>query len=264
MYPPLFFLLLLPFLSAGETYSVYIVSQVQRVIDGDTIVLQDGKVVRYLGINSPERNEPFYEEAKRENEILLKRRKIKVVLDSKYLYDKGGRLLGYVFVDSLMVNAELLRRGYAHLFCLQPFEYYPVFYRCQEEARRSNLGLWRLEAYKGPFKITTVKGNAPGDDRFDLNGEYVRICNISPTKQSLKGFRLCNSKGLCYTFPGGTLDPGYTALLFSGEGEDDLKGPQLKFYWRNPFPVWKNKGDTITLFDPQGRSISRFIFQRPQ
>jgi len=259
--PPLlflFFLLLLPSLADA----LVIVSRVQRVIDGDTVVLEDGKVVRYLGINAPERTEPLYEEAKKANSALLSGKEVRVVFDPRHPYDGGGRLLGYVFVDSLMINAELLRRGYAHLFCLEPLEYYEFLFHCQEEARRSKLGLWGLENYRGPFKITTVKGDAPGDDRYNLNGEYVRICNISPTRQSLKGFRLCNRRELCYTFSRGSLDPGYTALVFSGPGEDDLKGHQLKFHWNSPFPVWNNRGDVAILYDPQGKPISRFPFRR--
>lgn len=34
-----------------------------RVIDGDTFVLANGRVVRLIGINTPEYGEPYYEEA---------------------------------------------------------------------------------------------------------------------------------------------------------------------------------------------------------
>lgn len=261
VFPSLFFfftLLVLPNL----TWATPIKARVHRVIDGDTIVLRDGRVVRYLGVNAPERFEDLYEVATGANKELVLGKEIKVIFDPRHPYDGGGRLLGYVFVDAILVNAELLRRGYAHLFCLEPIEYYRFFYQCQEEARQTRRGIWGLKEYAGPFKVTTVKGDSPGDDRYNLNGEYVRICNISPLRQSLRGFCLCNRRGICYTFPGGELDPGYTALLFSGPGADDLGGPQLRFYWGSNAPLWDNDGDLAILFDPQGEVICRFTFRR--
>lgn len=257
-----FLLLLILLILPNITSAVSIKSRVHRVIDGDTIVLKDGRVVRYLGVNAPERVEAFYQEAKRANEELVLGREIKVVFDPRHPYDGGGRLLGYVFVDALLVNAELLRRGYAHLFCLEPIQYYQLFYHCQEEARQGRRGIWALKEYAGPFKVTTVKGDAPGDDRYNLNGEYVRICNVSPVRHSLRGFRLCNRRGTCYTFARGELDPGYTALLFSGPGRDYLSGPQLTFYWGSKVPLWDNDGDVAVLYDPHGEVICRFPFRK--
>lgn len=43
--------------SGSETYKV------ATVIDGDTILLEDGRKVRYIGINTPGRDQPFYSES---------------------------------------------------------------------------------------------------------------------------------------------------------------------------------------------------------
>ncbi|RLA86048.1 MAG: hypothetical protein DRG31_01380 [Deltaproteobacteria bacterium] len=252
---PLFFFLFsaLPWEGGGHT--------VVKVIDGDTAVLENGVVLRYLGINAPERQEPFYREAAKVNERLTLRKKVRLEFEAGCLYDRGGRFLAYVFSGPEFVNASLIREGMAHLFCLQPLKYYGLFYSLQEEAREERRGIWGSRDFWGPLKITTVKGDAPGDDRYNLNGEYVRICNISPGLVELRGFRLCNRRGLCYTFRMGRLLPGYTALVFSGKGKDEIHGHQLKFFWNSPYPVWRNKGDKATLFDPSGRPISSFRFR---
>src|SRR5712691_3336746 len=53
-------------------------STVAAVIDGDTIMLTDGTRVRYLGVNTPEHGQPFYEEAKRYNERLVLHKEVRL------------------------------------------------------------------------------------------------------------------------------------------------------------------------------------------
>jgi hypothetical protein len=100
---------------------------VERVIDGDTIVVRriepktetqklEAEIkVRLLGINSPEKGEFGYEEAKffLENKILDK--KIKIYFDGKKA-DKYGRILGYVFLNNVNINLESVRHGYSNFY----------------------------------------------------------------------------------------------------------------------------------------------------
>src|SRR4030042_35655 len=96
--------------------------RVKRVVDGDTIVLADGRHIRYLGINTPEHGEPFWREAKDYNAQKV-RGKMVTVEFGEVLEDKYGRILVYVFVGGDMVNAQLLKAGLAHLFVLEPIPY---------------------------------------------------------------------------------------------------------------------------------------------
>jgi endonuclease YncB( thermonuclease family) len=84
--------------------------QVKRVYDGDTVLLQDGRKVRYLGINAPEFQEPYYLKAKRFNESLVLQRQIRLEYDREPV-DAYDRLLAYVYADDRMVNAALLERA---------------------------------------------------------------------------------------------------------------------------------------------------------
>jgi len=254
---PLFFFLLLALSCEGKVHTAV------RVIDGDTAVLENGIVLRYLGINAPERQEHFYREATEANRRLVLGKEVRLEFERGVFYDRGRRLLAYVFSNSGFVNAELIKEGMAHLFCLQPLKYYGLFYSLQEEARKERRGIWGSRDFWGPLKITTVKGDAPGDDRYNLNGEYVRICNISPRPVSLRGFWIRDRKGHTYRFPGGELRPGYTLLLFSGKGRDVRKGAtELNFFWGSNYPIWNNKGDEAFLYSPEGKLIDRFRYRR--
>jgi micrococcal nuclease len=235
---------------------------VKRVVDGDTIVLADGRHVRYIGINTPERGEAFWKEAKDYNTQQVGGKLVTLEF-GQVREDAYGRALAYCSVEGEMANAQLLKAGLAHLFVLEPITYYHLFRRLQEEARAQGLGIWGKDGFTGPLKITRLKANAEGDDRYNLNGEYVRICNISPATLDLKGFSLSDQQGYYYIFTKGVLRPGYTALLFTGAGKDVVDGAdQLRLFWGSRYPIWNNEGDHASLRDPHGKLIDTFEYRR--
>lgn len=236
--------------------------RVNRVVDGDTIVLADKRRIRYVGINTPERCEPLWEEARDYNERKVKGKMVTLEF-GEVTEDAYRRTLAYVFVEGEMVNAALLQTGLAHLYVLEPITYYHHFRRIQEAARTQGLGIWGRGGFRGPLKITRLNANAEGDDRYNLNGEYVRICNISSRVLNLKGFSLADQNGHLYTFTKGLLRPGYTVLLFTGAGRDIVDGvDQLRLFWGSRYPIWNNKGDQASLRDPQWQLIDAFEYRR--
>lgn len=125
---------------AGDT------ARVIDVIDGDTIRVQfaDGTVekVRYIGINAPELDRPGGKEARQINEQLVGGKVVTLIRDVSER-DRYGRLLRYVYVDSLFVNAELVRRGYARAATYPPdVRYADYFVKLEREARQKGAGLW--------------------------------------------------------------------------------------------------------------------------
>lgn len=97
-------------------------AQVRRVIDGDTIdVFLDGEVqrVRYIGMNTPERDEPCYSEATEANRDLLGGETVLLVKDTSET-DRFDRLLRYVYVGDTFVNAELVAQGFAEVALYPP------------------------------------------------------------------------------------------------------------------------------------------------
>lgn len=116
---------------------------VTRIIDGDTIEIEGGYRVRYIGIDTPEKGEPYYLEATGANGSLIGSKKVRLekdVVDK----DKYGRLLRYSWVGDKMVNAELVRLGYAYSYFYPPdLKYQPHFLQLEKEAREQRLRLWR-------------------------------------------------------------------------------------------------------------------------
>lgn len=129
-----------------STSSAFLVT---RVIDGDTIELSIGQKVRYIGIDTPETVDPrkpvqcFGQEAKEENKKLVEGKIVRLEKDVSET-DKFGRLLRYVYVDSVFVNDYLVRNGFSYAAAFPPdVKYSKQFVQAQEEARINNRGLWK-------------------------------------------------------------------------------------------------------------------------
>jgi micrococcal nuclease len=128
-----------------------VAAQVVRVVDGDTIIVRlQGRDyrVRYIGINTPESADPrrevqcFGREAAARNRELVEGKTVWLERDVSET-DQYGRLLRYVFVEGRMVNAELVREGYARAVTFPPDVRYAELFRALErEAREARRGLW--------------------------------------------------------------------------------------------------------------------------
>ena len=121
---------------------------VTRVIDGDTIEIEGGVRVRYIGIDTPETVHPekpveyFGKEAAARNRELVEGKRVHLETDVQDK-DKYGRLLRYVWVGDTMVNAELVRLGYAYSYTYPPnVKYQDYFLQLEREAREEERGLW--------------------------------------------------------------------------------------------------------------------------
>jgi micrococcal nuclease len=126
-------------------------AEVERVVDGDTIEVSiDGTTedVRYIGIDTPESVTPgepvecFGRRASAFNERLVAGRTVTLRFDRERR-DDYGRLLAYVYAGSRLVNAELVRHGYARTLTIAPNDSRAsLFDRLEREAGRAGRGLW--------------------------------------------------------------------------------------------------------------------------
>ena len=133
-----------------------------KVTDGDTIrVLLDGDVVRVrlIGIDAPEawkkrgskwvkNPDPYSLEAAEFTQELLEKRDIWLEFDVEHK-DRYGRTLAYVWAKGpddkakLLVNAQIMRAGYAQLLTIPPnVKYVDRFKAALEAAKRDHLNLW--------------------------------------------------------------------------------------------------------------------------
>jgi micrococcal nuclease len=123
--------------------------KVRAVFDGDTVLLETGEKVRYLGIDAPEighNGEPsdcFGEKAGEANSKMVLGRKIELRYDGR-TQDKYGRLLAYVFSsDGTCVNLEMVKSGNAWVYGrAEGFGMMPVFIEAQRDAIKNRRGLW--------------------------------------------------------------------------------------------------------------------------
>lgn len=119
--------------------------KVERVVDGDTIVLSNGSIVRYVGITAPETNEPLEKESTEANKKLVEGKEVKLEYDN-YKGDKFGRILAYLIVDGKNISVEMARKGMAQVVIYQkkkPFIYQEELLKAQDEAKKKKLGIWK-------------------------------------------------------------------------------------------------------------------------
>lgn len=126
-------------------------TRVERVVDGDTIRIDGGQLVRLIGVDTPEVQGPyreaecFGEQASQHTEALLPpRTEVRLVFDVGHR-DRFDRLLAYVYrtSDDLFVNASLVRNGFANVLTIPPnVRYAARFRRLERAARSAGRGLW--------------------------------------------------------------------------------------------------------------------------
>jgi micrococcal nuclease len=123
---------------------------VERVVDGDTIVLRGGERVRYIGVDTPESVKPgtpvqcYAKAASHANAGMVAGERVRLRYDAER-QDRYGRTLAYVVRarDGLFVNAELVRRGYAVPLTIPPnVAHAGDFRRLARAARKAGRGLW--------------------------------------------------------------------------------------------------------------------------
>lgn len=113
-----------------------------RVIDGDTIELENGDRVRYIGINCPESDEELGNIATEINRGLVLGKEVTLEKDVSDT-DRYGRILAYVYVDDLFINAYLVENGYAQVATYPPdVKYTDHFLDLQQKAVEEGNGFW--------------------------------------------------------------------------------------------------------------------------
>lgn len=122
--------------------------RVQRVIDGDTLLLEDGTRIRLIGVDTPEVHHPelpiqrFAEEAMAFTKKVIEGHQVTLKFDDGPEKDKYGRLLAYAFVDKKLLNKEIIKQGYGYAMTRFPYTKQSEFLQAEQEARAMQRGLW--------------------------------------------------------------------------------------------------------------------------
>ena len=218
-------------------------AEVTRVVDGDTIELSDSTRIRLIVINTPEKDEMFYAEAKANMENLVLNKQVYLQKDVSDK-DKYGRSLRFVFTADRFVNAEQISAGLASSYEYFPDLKYSFLFNCLEkQAKLENLGIWK--GY-GMYNFSaSIKQNP--DTSSNPNDEYVVLTNLGDLVD-MNGWKMKDEATHIYTFGELELATGSSVRIYSGSGTDtnDTK------YWNQKTTVWNNDGDTVFLRDAQG------------
>ena len=185
------------------------IANVVGIVDGDTIevaLFGDIVRVRYVGVNTPERGEACYDEAKQANASLVENQTVTLHKD-KSETDRYGRLLRFVYVGDQFVNAELVKGGYAEAVEYKPDITQADFLEGLEvEARAANLACYAMGIFDNaetPLATQPPQGyDSDGDGKvtcadFTTHAEAQEAYNSGQT--SLDG---SDNDGLaCETLP---------------------------------------------------------------
>ncbi|MBI3190494.1 thermonuclease family protein [archaeon] len=237
-----------------------------RVIDGDSIELSNNIEVRLLGINTPERGQPYYQESTDRLKKLVEGKNV-VLEDDIEDKDQYGRLLRYVFIDNLFVNLQLVKEGYATVYILQPNTKYETSLRnAENEAKTLKLNIWKQPTGENICDnrcvgISYFKWNAEGNDCDNLNGEYVKFVNTCSYSCDLTSWTVKDeSSRNPYVFPIFVLESGKTVTLYTGCGTDT----KTQFYWCSSGyscnAIWNNDGDTLYLRNSNGELVLNYPY----
>jgi len=115
---------------------------IERVVDGDTVVLVGGQKVRYLGIDTPETDACYGSEATAANRELVLGKEVALEYDVE-CHDNYNRLLAHVSINGGSVNMTLLEQGYACQMVISPnLLYRDVYANAVQIARAYGRGVW--------------------------------------------------------------------------------------------------------------------------
>ena len=230
------------------------------VLDGDSMEIETAfgvEEVRLEGINTPERDECWGDEARSASIDLTQGSDVLLAGSER---DQYGRLIGFVWVDGELLNLRLIERG-AAIAIVFDHAYLDEFLDAEESAFSAGAGLWALDAC-GPrsdarIAIRTVEFDPPGRDYENPNEEIVVLVNDGDAVAMAGWVLRDESTAHRYSFPSDfVLGAGDAVAIHAGCGDDG--GDHL--YWCASDAVWSNGGDTALLLDPNGNVVDRYRF----
>jgi endonuclease YncB( thermonuclease family) len=213
---------------------------IDRVIDGDTVVVNKSSF-RLLGINTPERGEYLYAEAKKYTEELATNKSLTVETKGKDRYD---RELAYLYDGNKNINAEIVKEGYASYYFPDGRDaHYLEFTEAWEECLNKNKNLCEKSLDKCSSCIELKE--------WDFDNQEVVLYNKCSFDCSLNKWTIKDEGRKKFTFNNFTLKNLDSVSIIVGEG----KNTNEKLYWKNQTYVWTYSGDSLFLRDAVGKLV---------
>lgn len=229
--------------------------QVIEVFDGDSFAIE-GDEVRLVGINAPEHDECFGDEARERLSELLSVGEVRV--EALADRDRFGRLLAFVTSDGRDVNETMLENGMA--IAVQGEHRRDARYAGAAAAAAADRnGLWAPDAcgpaIEAAVALGAIEHDPPGPDGDTLNGESIEIINEGTGTVDLTGWTLRDESSSNRLVLSSTLNDRLIVRTGCGSGDAQT------VYWCSELPVWSNGGDTVLLLDPNGNIAAWEAYQ---
>lgn len=230
------------FLISSESKSI----DVKRVIDGDTLVYDENgseTSVRLLGINTPEKGERFYSEAKEFLESRVLNKSVKLVYGNEKT-GKYGRELAYVFVDGENINKKIVKQGYGnHYFPSGRNRYYGDFLNAWKDCIEHERNLCEYSDSRCSDCIVLKE-----IDKFEQETVFYNSCDLDC---NLTSWSIKDEGRKRFVFPEFVLDSKEKVPVKVGNETD----AEDRLYWKGEDYVWTSSGDSLFLRDREGKLV---------
>lgn len=173
--------------------------QIVRVLDGDTVELRGGDRLRLLAVDTPEKNDPYYKEAKEFLEKLVLNQQAKIEYSNKRR-DRYGRLLGYLYIDTLFINKVIVANGLGYLYLFKDNDLssneVQSMLVAQKNAIDRKINLWSVEHTPEKFYLSSphsFRFHRPSCGSINENNYEKYVKYTDRTEALLKGLSPCRN-----------------------------------------------------------------------
>ncbi len=164
-----------------------------HIFDGDSLILNNGQEIRLIGIDAPEKGQPYADEARAFLKGLITGKELRLEKGIEER-DKYNRLLVYMYAGDTFVNAEMIKHGYAVAYFVPPLglssskandKYKEEFTKLEAEAKQTKRLIW------SKVYITPNGDKYHMADCKHLNRKDVKAISLSEAKKNYGACKVC-------------------------------------------------------------------------
>lgn len=216
---------------------------VTRVIDGDTLEIENGERVRLLGINCPEKGDKYYDEAKDFLESLTLNKTVRLEFGKKK-YDLYDRTLAYIFVDEVFVNVKIVEQGFANIYFPESQKmHYSLFVDAWEDCLKKNQNICEISSSRCAECIHLKQ--------LDYNFQKLTLENSCNFACNLDDWEIKDEGRKTFVFDEFILGAQKQVSIVVGNETNTAD----TLYWRKETYVWTESGDSLFLRDSSEKLV---------